>query len=60
MLSDVTPFHFQGLDCFVKRDELIDPLLSGNKYRKLYSLIQTPSETYSTLISYGGTQSNAM
>ncbi|MDQ6981333.1 MAG: 1-aminocyclopropane-1-carboxylate deaminase, partial [Ghiorsea sp.] len=47
-------------DCFVKRDELIDPLLSGNKYRKLYSLIQTPSETYSTLISYGGTQSNAM
>jgi len=60
MLSDITPFHFQGFDFFVKRDELIDPLLSGNKYRKLYTLIQTPAEAYSTIISYGGTQSNAM
>ncbi|HID36609.1 MAG TPA: pyridoxal-phosphate dependent enzyme [Ghiorsea sp.] len=60
MSSEVTPFHFQGLDCFVKRDELIDPLLSGNKYRKLYTLLQTPPENFDTIISYGGTQSNAM
>ncbi|WP_038247794.1 pyridoxal-phosphate dependent enzyme [Ghiorsea bivora] len=60
MLSGITPFHFPGLNCFVKRDELIDPLLSGNKYRKLYTLLQTPPETYNTIISYGGTQSNAM
>ncbi len=60
MLSDVTPFHFQGFDFFIKRDELIDPYLSGNKYRKLYTLLQTPPETYNTVISYGGTQSNAM
>ncbi len=45
---------------FVKRDDLIDTLLSGNKFRKLYSLIQTPAEQYKRLISYGGTQSNAM
>ncbi|MDX8387935.1 MAG: 1-aminocyclopropane-1-carboxylate deaminase [Ghiorsea sp.] len=60
MLSEVSPFHFRGYDFFVKRDELIDPLLSGNKYRKLYGLLQTPSETYETMVSYGGTQSNAM
>ncbi|MBN4058234.1 pyridoxal-phosphate dependent enzyme [Mariprofundus ferrooxydans] len=60
MLSPTTPFHFQGFDFYVKRDELIDPLLSGNKYRKLYTLLQTPSETFDTIISYGGTQSNAM
>ncbi|MDX8380585.1 MAG: 1-aminocyclopropane-1-carboxylate deaminase [Ghiorsea sp.] len=60
MLSQVSLFHFQGYDFYVKRDELIDPLLSGNKYRKLYELIQTPSATYSTIISYGGIQSNAM
>jgi len=60
MLSNVTPFHFQGHDFYVKRDELIDPLLSGNKYRKLYTLLQTPPETYEIIISYGGSQSNAM
>ena len=58
--SDVTPFHFQGFDFFIKRDELINPFLSGNKYRKLYALLKTPPETYNTVISYGGTQSNAM
>ena len=59
-LSDVEPFRFRGRDYFVKRDELIDPLLSGNKYRKLFSLIQTPAERYRGITSYGGTQSNAM
>jgi len=34
--------------------------LSGNKFRKLYALIQAPSLQYSKIISYGGTQSNAM
>jgi 1-aminocyclopropane-1-carboxylate deaminase/D-cysteine desulfhydrase-like pyridoxal-dependent ACC family enzyme len=60
MLSEVTPFHFQGFDFYVKHDELIDPLLSGNKYRKFYTLLQTAPETYNTIVSYGGTQSNAM
>ncbi len=58
--SVVEPFLFRGHHFFVKRDDLIDPLLSGNKYRKLYQLIQTPSTQYKKLISYGGTQSNAM
>jgi len=52
--------RIRGRDFFVKRDDLIDPLLSGNKFRKLYKLIQTPPEQYHAIISYGGTQSNAM
>ncbi len=45
---------------FIKRDDLIDPYLAGNKYRKLYTLLNISSNTYNTIISYGGTQSNAM
>jgi len=58
--SCIEHFVFRGRDFYVKRDDLIDSLLSGNKYRKLFSLIQTPAEKYKQLISYGGTQSNAM
>jgi len=45
---------------FVKRDDLFDKFLSGNKYRKLHTLLQTPKEKLRHIISYGGTQSNAM
>ena len=45
---------------FIKRDDLIDPLFSGNKYRKLHMLIETPAEQYQRIISFGGSQSNAM
>jgi len=58
-----TPLHplkVDGRSFLVKRDDLIDPYLAGNKYRKLYTLLQTPSNRYHTIISYGGTQSNAM
>lgn len=58
--SAVEAFRFRGRNFFVKRDDTIDPLLSGNKYRKLYSLLQTPSQLYTKIYSYGGTQSNAM
>ena len=56
----IEPFVFQYKSFYVKRDELLKPLLSGNKYWKLYDLIHTPKERYRKLISYGGTQSNAM
>ena len=59
-LSAIEAFVLRGRTFFVKRDDTIDPLLSGNKYRKLYSLIHTPSTRYKRLYSYGGTQSNAM
>jgi len=38
-LSRIDSMRIQGRDFFVKRDDLIDPLLSGNKYRKLFSVM---------------------
>ncbi|BBG66233.1 pyridoxal phosphate-dependent deaminase, putative [Hydrogenimonas sp.] len=58
--SDVEPFRWRGLDFFVKRDELIDPRFSGNKLRKLYSLFKIESGSVEKVVSYGGSQSNAM
>ncbi len=58
--SPISKIVVEGREFLVKRDDLIDPYLAGNKYRKLYTLLQTPSQHFDTIISYGGTQSNAM
>ncbi len=58
--SRVDTLQLRGRRFFVKRDDLVDPLLSGNKFRKLHSLIRTPAGRYRALRSYGGAQSNAM
>ena len=58
--TPITALSLDGREFFVKRDELYEVYLAGNKYRKLHKLIQTPKEKLHTLISYGGTQSNAM
>ncbi|MCX6077443.1 MAG: pyridoxal-phosphate dependent enzyme [Campylobacterales bacterium] len=58
--SPISKINLDGRDFYVKRDDLIDPFLAGNKYRKLYTLLKTPKEKYNKIISYGGTQSNAM
>ena len=58
--TPVSTVSIDGREFLIKRDDLIDPFLSGNKYRKLYKLIHTPSENLDLVISYGGTQSNAM
>lgn len=59
-VNNFSPFSIRGLSCFVKRDELRHAQLNGNKYWKLYTLIHTPAEAYTTITSYGGIQSNAM
>ena len=58
--TPISKIILEDREFFVKRDELIDPYLAGNKYRKLYPLLQTPKEKLNKIISYGGTQSNAM
>lgn len=58
--SRVDAFELRGRRYFVKRDDLIDPLLSGNKYRKLQALLEAPADRYTRVISWGGNQSNAM
>lgn len=60
MNSPVSKIVLDGRVFYVKRDDLIDPFLAGNKYRKLYTLLNTPSNKFNKIISYGGTQSNAM
>ena len=58
--SKVELFQFYSRDLYIKRDDLIHPDLSGNKFRKLHFLLSTPSYRYKRIISYGGNQSNAM
>lgn len=58
--SIISKITLDDREFLVKRDDLIDPHLAGNKYRKLYVLLQTPSNKFNKIISYGGTQSNAM
>ncbi|MBA1437991.1 MAG: 1-aminocyclopropane-1-carboxylate deaminase [Epsilonproteobacteria bacterium] len=58
--TPISKISLDGRDFLIKRDDLYDRFLAGNKYRKLYKLLQTPKERYNKIISYGGTQSNAM
>jgi 1-aminocyclopropane-1-carboxylate deaminase/D-cysteine desulfhydrase-like pyridoxal-dependent ACC family enzyme len=58
--SPISNITLEGREFLVKRDDLIDPHLAGNKYRKLYTFLNTSKNKLSKIISYGGTQSNAM
>ncbi|MFS4457387.1 1-aminocyclopropane-1-carboxylate deaminase/D-cysteine desulfhydrase [Maribacter sp. 2304DJ31-5] len=43
----------------IKREDLIHPLISGNKYRKLkYNIAKAKKEGYGTLLTFGGAYSN--
>lgn len=48
-----------GLRLFVKRDDLLHPYISGNKWRKLkYNLVEAKRVGCDTLITFGGAYSN--
>jgi len=48
-----------GVRLFLKRDDLIDPHLGGNKWRKLkYNLVQAHEQQEATLLTFGGAYSN--
>ena len=52
-------FDEQGLSIFIKRDDLIHPLISGNKWRKLkYILKKVSAENKTHLVTFGGAYSN--
>jgi len=47
------------IQLFIKRDELIHPIIQGNKWRKLkYNLIAAETQHKNTLLSFGGAYSN--
>lgn len=44
---------------FIRREDLIHPFVSGNKFRKLkYNLLQAKKENQHTLLTFGGAYSN--
>ena len=52
-------FTEKEIKVFVKRDDLIHPIISGNKWRKLkYLLKQARAENKNHLVTFGGAYSN--
>jgi len=52
-------FKKQGLKVFIKRDDLIHPIISGNKWRKLkYILKKARADNKTHLVTFGGAYSN--
>jgi len=49
----------KSITLFIRREDLIHPFISGNKFRKLkYNLDQAKSENHDTLLTFGGAFSN--
>ncbi|PHR69642.1 MAG: 1-aminocyclopropane-1-carboxylate deaminase [Lutibacter sp.] len=47
------------ISLYIKREDLIHPEISGNKYRKLkYNVVQAKLENRGTLLTFGGAYSN--
>lgn len=52
-------FEEKELRLFIKRDDLIHPEISGNKFRKLkYNLIEAKDASYPQILTFGGAYSN--
>ena len=48
-----------GVGLYLKRDDLIHPQISGNKWRKLkYNLLEAHRQGHRTLLTFGGAYSN--
>lgn len=53
------PFRDFGIKLFFKRDDLIHPFISGNKWRKLkFNLIKAQKTNKNHLVTFGGAYSN--
>lgn len=48
-----------GIELFIKREDLLHPIISGNKYRKLkYNIEEAKKLSHNTLLTFGGAFSN--
>ncbi len=55
----VAHFEAANISLYLKREDLIDPFISGNKFRKLkYNLEEASKSNYTTLLTFGGAFSN--
>lgn len=59
-LTLITPGwrHADTLDLYVKRDDLIHPVISGNKWRKLAPVLAGLPDSCTGMVSFGGGFSN--
>lgn len=56
---DLSPWIKNKVKVYIKRDDLIHPLISGNKWRKLkYNLLELPNQNPPLIVSFGGAFSN--
>ena len=54
------PIHFpNGIELFIKREDLLHPIISGNKFRKLkYNIRAAKDQNKKKLLTFGGAFSN--
>ncbi len=56
---NVSLFHEKGIHVHIKRDDMIHPFISGNKWRKLKYVLQAARSSGKThLVTFGGAWSN--
>ncbi len=59
VLTQKIPLENTSIKLFIRREDLIHPFVSGNKFRKLkYNLQQAKKENQTTLLTFGGAFSN--
>lgn len=62
MTTPIQQVHIKNdknIQLFIKREDLINPFISGNKYRKLkYNLVEAKRQKTSVLLTFGGAFSN--
>ena len=59
VLTQEIPLENTSIKLFIRREDLIHPFISGNKFRKLkYNLQQAREENQTTLLTFGGAFSN--
>jgi 1-aminocyclopropane-1-carboxylate deaminase len=59
ILTQKVKISNEAVSLSIRREDLIHPFISGNKFRKLkYNLIQAKAENQDTLLTFGGAFSN--
>lgn len=57
--NQITLTEFPNITLFIKREDLLHPFVSGNKFRKLkYNLQEAQQQKQTTLLTFGGAFSN--
>ncbi len=57
--NQIITIENSSVSLFIKREDLLHPIISGNKFRKIkYNLVQAKKENKETLLTFGGAFSN--